>query len=194
MDTTVALVQSCLHVNGYFTVVEYPVLETRRGVVALCRTPALRAEVVRACANGQDSLAYARSAADVVALLETRPRAVVVETDHADTASVLRRLGDVALPDRPLIVAVTSETQADMPSGADVVATGQTAIISGPTRLRAARVQALDVRAGTACVLAALVADGTTEITDIYHIDRAHEQLHGKFGALGASIERVAID
>jgi UDP-N-acetylglucosamine 1-carboxyvinyltransferase len=78
--------------------------------------------------------------------------------------------------------------------GADVVATGQTAIISGPTQLRAARVQALDVRAGTACVLAALVADGTTEISDIHHIDRAHEQLHDKLGALGASIERVAID
>lgn len=78
--------------------------------------------------------------------------------------------------------------------GADVVATGQTAIISGPTQLRAARVQALDVRAGTACVLAALIAEGTTEITDIHHIDRAHEQLHGKLGALGASIERVAID
>jgi UDP-N-acetylglucosamine 1-carboxyvinyltransferase len=78
--------------------------------------------------------------------------------------------------------------------GADVVATGQTAIISGPTPLRAARVQALDVRAGTACVLAALVAEGTTEIIDIHHIDRAHEQLHGKLGALGASIERVSID
>jgi len=78
--------------------------------------------------------------------------------------------------------------------GADVVATGQTAIISGPTPLQAARVQALDVRAGTACVLAALVAEGTTEIGDIYHIERAHEQLHGKLGALGASIERVSID
>jgi UDP-N-acetylglucosamine 1-carboxyvinyltransferase len=78
--------------------------------------------------------------------------------------------------------------------GADVVATGQTAIISGPTQLRAARVQALDVRAGTACVLAALVAEGTTEISDIHHIDRAHEDLHGKLGALGASIERVAIE
>ncbi len=75
--------------------------------------------------------------------------------------------------------------------GANVVATGQTAIISGPTKLPAAPVQALDVRAGSACVLAALVAEGTTEISDVYHIDRAHEDLHGKLRALGADIERA---
>lgn len=75
--------------------------------------------------------------------------------------------------------------------GANVVATGQTAIITGPTRLRAAPVFALDVRAGSACVLAALVAEGTTEISDVYHIDRAHEDLHGKLRALGAEIERA---
>lgn len=75
--------------------------------------------------------------------------------------------------------------------GANVVATGQTAIISGPTKLTAAPVSALDVRAGSACVLAALVADGTTEISDVYHIDRAHEDLHGKLRALGADVERV---
>jgi len=75
--------------------------------------------------------------------------------------------------------------------GANVVATGQTAIITGPTKLRAAPVSALDVRAGSACVLAALVAEGTTEISDVYHIDRAHEDLHGKLRALGAEIERA---
>jgi UDP-N-acetylglucosamine 1-carboxyvinyltransferase len=75
--------------------------------------------------------------------------------------------------------------------GADVITAGQTAIISGPTKLSAAPVKALDVRAGTACVIAALVAEGTTEISDVYHIDRAHEQLHGKLRALGASIERM---
>jgi UDP-N-acetylglucosamine 1-carboxyvinyltransferase len=75
--------------------------------------------------------------------------------------------------------------------GANVVATGQTAIISGPTNLTAAPVSALDVRAGSACVLAALVAEGTTEISDVYHIDRAHEDLHGKLRALGADVERI---
>lgn len=74
---------------------------------------------------------------------------------------------------------------------ANVVATGQTAIITGPTKLTAAPVQALDVRAGSACVLAALVAEGTTEIGDVYHIERAHDDLHGKLRALGAEIERA---
>ncbi len=75
--------------------------------------------------------------------------------------------------------------------GANVVAAGPTAIISGPTKLRAAPVSALDVRAGSACVLAALVAEGTTVIHDVHHIDRAHEDLHGKLRALGADIERA---
>lgn len=75
--------------------------------------------------------------------------------------------------------------------GADVLATGQTAIITGPSNLRAASVRALDVRAGSACVLAALAAEGTTEISDVHHLDRAHEDLDGKLRALGASIERT---
>jgi UDP-N-acetylglucosamine 1-carboxyvinyltransferase len=75
--------------------------------------------------------------------------------------------------------------------GADVLVMGQTAIINGPTRLRGASVRALDVRAGSACVLAALVADGATEIADVHHLDRAHEDLDGKLRTLGASIERV---
>ena len=75
--------------------------------------------------------------------------------------------------------------------GANVMATGTTAIITGRSKLHAAEVNALDVRAGSACVLAALVAEGTTEIRDVYHMDRAHEDLHGKLRALGASIERA---
>ncbi|MDP9235948.1 MAG: UDP-N-acetylglucosamine 1-carboxyvinyltransferase [Chloroflexota bacterium] len=75
--------------------------------------------------------------------------------------------------------------------GANVVAAGPTAIISGPTKLRAAPVSALDVRAGSACVLAALAAEGTSIISNVRHIDRAHEDLHGKLRALGADIERI---
>jgi UDP-N-acetylglucosamine 1-carboxyvinyltransferase len=75
--------------------------------------------------------------------------------------------------------------------GANIVAaTGQTAIIAGPTPLRAAPVQALDVRAGSACVLAALVAEGTTEISEVQHLDRAHERLDEKLRGLGAVIAR----
>lgn len=75
--------------------------------------------------------------------------------------------------------------------GADIITAGATAIISGPTQLAAAQVKALDVRAGAACVLAALVAEGTSEISDVFHLDRAHEDLHIKLRSLGASIERA---
>ncbi len=73
--------------------------------------------------------------------------------------------------------------------GADVITAGQTAIITGPTRLYGTVVQALDVRAGGSLVLAALVAEGRTEISDVYHLDRAHEDLVGKLRGLGASVK-----
>jgi UDP-N-acetylglucosamine 1-carboxyvinyltransferase len=73
--------------------------------------------------------------------------------------------------------------------GADVITAGQTAIISGPTALAGAPVRALDVRAGSALVLAGLAADGVTEISDVFHIERAHERLDRKLASLGAAIE-----
>jgi UDP-N-acetylglucosamine 1-carboxyvinyltransferase len=75
--------------------------------------------------------------------------------------------------------------------GADVVTAGQTAIISGPTHLYGTPVRCVDVRAGAALVVAALAAEGTTEINDIHHLDRGYEALAEKLRALGASIERV---
>ena len=74
--------------------------------------------------------------------------------------------------------------------GADVIIAGQTAIISGPTRLYGTPVRALDVRAGGALVIAALAAEGRTEISDVFHLDRAHEDLVGKLRALGATVDR----
>lgn len=74
--------------------------------------------------------------------------------------------------------------------GADVITAGQTAIVTGPTRLYGTLVRALDVRAGGSLVLAGLIAEGRTEIIDTYHLDRAHEDLVGKLRALGATVER----
>jgi UDP-N-acetylglucosamine 1-carboxyvinyltransferase len=75
--------------------------------------------------------------------------------------------------------------------GADVVTAGQTAIVSGPTHLYGTPVRCMDVRAGAALVVAALCAEGRTEINDIYHLDRGYEALEDKLRSLGASIERV---
>ncbi len=74
--------------------------------------------------------------------------------------------------------------------GADVVTAGQTAIVSGPTKLYGTPVRCMDVRAGAALVVAALAAEGQTEINDIYHLDRAYETLDEKLGALGAVVRR----
>jgi UDP-N-acetylglucosamine 1-carboxyvinyltransferase len=74
--------------------------------------------------------------------------------------------------------------------GANVITAGQTAIINGPTQLFGTFVKALDVRAGGSLVLAGLVAEGRTEIGDLYHLDRAHENLVQKLQGLGADVER----
>ena len=74
--------------------------------------------------------------------------------------------------------------------GAEIVSTGSSAIVSGPTALHGTRVRALDVRAGAAVLLAAMVAQGTTIIDDIYHLDRGYEHLTGKLRGLGVELER----
>lgn len=75
--------------------------------------------------------------------------------------------------------------------GAEIVTTGSSAIVSGPAELHGAHVRALDVRAGAAVLLGALVAEGTTVIDDVYHLDRGYERLDDKLRALGVEIERV---
>ena len=75
--------------------------------------------------------------------------------------------------------------------GAEIVSTGSSAIISGPTALHGAHVRALDVRAGAAVLLAGLAASGTTVIDDLYHLDRKYELLDEKLGGLGAELRRV---
>ncbi len=71
---------------------------------------------------------------------------------------------------------------------------GSTAIISGPTKLESASVRATDLRAGAALVLAGLLAEGETEIHDIYHIERGYSSLIEKLQGLGADIRRETIE
>lgn len=63
--------------------------------------------------------------------------------------------------------------------------------IEGPVQLRGASVNSCDIRAGAAIVLAALAAEGQTEVSNIYYIDRGYEKLDEKLNSLGAKIERV---
>jgi len=75
--------------------------------------------------------------------------------------------------------------------GANIAIDGNMAVVTGPTQLSGAPVTASDLRASAGLVLAALVADNTTWIDRVYHIDRGYEQIELKLRALGASIERV---
>jgi UDP-N-acetylglucosamine 1-carboxyvinyltransferase len=75
--------------------------------------------------------------------------------------------------------------------GAEIVVAGQTAIISGPTPLVGTGVRALDIRCGAALMLAGLKASGTTEVSDIYHLERGYEQFDEKLRSLGADVRRV---
>ncbi|MEY2493240.1 MAG: UDP-N-acetylglucosamine 1-carboxyvinyltransferase [Verrucomicrobiota bacterium] len=75
--------------------------------------------------------------------------------------------------------------------GAHVQLEGSTAVIQGVQRLTGAPVMASDLRASAALVLAGLKADGITEVSRVYHIDRGYEHLDEKLSELGAHIERI---
>jgi UDP-N-acetylglucosamine 1-carboxyvinyltransferase len=75
--------------------------------------------------------------------------------------------------------------------GAEVQLEGATAVIQGVDRLFGAPVMASDLRASAALVLAGLKAEGVTEVSRVYHIDRGYEHLDEKLSELGAEIERV---
>jgi len=74
--------------------------------------------------------------------------------------------------------------------GADVRTDGHHAVVRGRERLSAAPVRAHDIRAGVGLVLAALVADGRTEVSDVHHIDRGYEGFVDKLVGLGADVRR----
>ena len=74
--------------------------------------------------------------------------------------------------------------------GADIRTEGHHAVICGVERLSAAPVRALDIRAGAAMVIAALSADGITEVGDMQHVDRGYEGFEAKLEGLGAEVRR----
>ncbi|PLV36520.1 UDP-N-acetylglucosamine 1-carboxyvinyltransferase 1 [Bacillus subtilis subsp. subtilis] len=73
----------------------------------------------------------------------------------------------------------------------DIKIEGRSVIINGPVQLQGAEVAATDLRAGAALILAGLVAEGHTRVTELKHLDRGYVDFHQKLAALGADIERV---
>ena len=78
--------------------------------------------------------------------------------------------------------------------GANIKVEGRVAIIDGVKKLTGAVVKATDLRAGAAMVIAGLIADGQTQITNIEHIDRGYPHIENKFQKLGADITRIECD
>lgn len=77
--------------------------------------------------------------------------------------------------------------------GADIKVEGRVAIIKGSKRWEGACVEATDLRAGAALILAGLYARGETQIYQIEHIDRGYEKIHQKLKNIGADIERMSV-
>lgn len=75
--------------------------------------------------------------------------------------------------------------------GADIQVYGRTAIVHGVARLEGAEVMATDLRASASLVLAGLVAEGTTRVRRVYHLDRGYEHIERKLAPLGAAIRRI---
>lgn len=75
--------------------------------------------------------------------------------------------------------------------GASIETAGNKAIVRGSAKLIGSKVMSTDLRAGAAMVLAGLVAEGTTEVSEIYHIERGYEHFIDKFEKLGAHITRI---
>ena len=76
--------------------------------------------------------------------------------------------------------------------GAQIRVQGQTALITGPTPMKGASVRALDIRSGAAVILASLVAEGETVVSDMYYVDRGYERINERLASLGARVKRMA--
>ena len=78
--------------------------------------------------------------------------------------------------------------------GANITDQGKSAIFEGVEKLSGASIEATDLRAGAALIIAAIAAEGETSITNLVHIDRGYEYIEEKFRKLGANIRRVSED
>ncbi|WP_433754344.1 UDP-N-acetylglucosamine 1-carboxyvinyltransferase [Paenibacillus amylolyticus] len=77
---------------------------------------------------------------------------------------------------------------------AEIKVEGRSSIITGSAKLKGAKVTATDLRAGAALIIAGLVAEGTTEVGGVHHIDRGYVHLAEKLNGLGADIYRISVD
>jgi len=78
--------------------------------------------------------------------------------------------------------------------GARISVEGRSAIIEGPVALHASQATVPDIRSGAALVIAALCAQGTSDLDSVYHLDRGYESLDKKLRGLGADVQRISVE
>ena len=100
------------------------------------------------------------------------------------TARGISVVTDKVFPERFMHVAELNRM------GAEIRKEGPSAIVNGVRKLSGAPVMASDLRAGAALILAGLIAEGTTEVHRVYHLDRGYERIEKRLAQLGARIER----
>jgi UDP-N-acetylglucosamine 1-carboxyvinyltransferase len=121
-----------------------------------------------------------------VLLTQAKGSSVIHETVYEDRfgyAEDLRRMG--------ADIEVVTKCLGNLPCRFQGESHYHSAIIHGPTPLKGAKLEMRDIRAGMAHIIAALIADGKSEITGVEHIDRGYEDAVGRIAALGADIVRV---
>ncbi|MGH8980361.1 MAG: UDP-N-acetylglucosamine 1-carboxyvinyltransferase [Acidimicrobiales bacterium] len=148
---------------------------------------------------GAIGVAVAQRPTGVVATADGRPRSVDVATlpypgvatDYKPFLVTLLSVADgVGIVSENLFAGRFRYIDELRRMGADIRTEGHHAVVRGVPRLSGAKVKATDIRAGAALVLAGLVAEGETEVTDGHHVDRGYEDLAGSLTALGARVER----
>jgi UDP-N-acetylglucosamine 1-carboxyvinyltransferase len=78
--------------------------------------------------------------------------------------------------------------------GAEIKVDRRVAVVIGNGPLSGAKIEAMDLRAGAACVIAGLIASDETIVENIYHVDRGYEKVIEKLTALGADIHRISAE
>ncbi|MDR7556791.1 MAG: UDP-N-acetylglucosamine 1-carboxyvinyltransferase [Armatimonadota bacterium] len=114
---------------------------------------------------------------------DLHPQMVAVLTQARGTSTVRERIFEARF-------AYTDELRR---MGADIRVEGENVHVTGPTRLSGAPVEAPDIRGGAAVVIAALAAEGETEISRVENLDRGYEALEHKLTALGARVVRAGV-
>ncbi len=121
----------------------------------------------------------------------SRPRSPVFPTDSSGPFLAMLTSQRTAVITEPVFENRFMHVDELKRMGADIKIEGRSAIVQGIDDMYAATVVASDLRAGAALILAALIANGTSEIREIHHIERGYDNLDGKLRGLGAEINKV---